>query len=302
MKDLISIIIPFYNSGTTLKNCIESILNQTINNYEIILINNSSNDSSTQIAIDYSNKYKFIHYYNIKERNVSTARNTGLANSNGNIICFIDSDDLVHKNYLKIMYNNFKSNDLIICNYSTKIFLLNDKIKKNKVLNKTNCFNSILKNKKIKGYVWNKFFKKEIIDNNNITFNNKLKIGEDTEFVFNYLKFCKKIVFIDSKLYYYNNSENNTVNNVNNYENVLYCLDHIYHEYKKYNCDKNNLQLINYYYLKKYYEIKYYNKNFNNYKNIYFSNKLKFNYKFKLFLYKNFTQTIIIIKKVRNKI
>ncbi len=302
MKDLISIIIPFYNSESTLKKCIEAILNQTINNYEIMLINNSSDDLSTQIAIDYSNKYKFIHYYNIKERNISTARNIGLVNSNGNIICFIDSDDIVHKNYLKIMYNNFKDNDLIICNYSKKEFSLNDKIKKIKILSKSECFYSILRNKKIKGYVWNKLFKKEIIYNNNITFNNKLKMGEDTEFVFNYLKFCKKIVFIDSKLYYYYNRGNNTVNNINNYENALRCWDHLYQEYKRYNCDKNSLELINYYYLKKFYEIKYYSKNFNNYKKIYFSNKLKFSYKLKLFLYKNFTQIIIMAKKVRNKI
>ena len=78
MKDLISIIVPFLNSEKTLDKCIKSILNQTVDNYEIILIDNSSTDKSKNTATSYSKKYNFIKYYNIKKRSVSAARNKGL--------------------------------------------------------------------------------------------------------------------------------------------------------------------------------------------------------------------------------
>lgn len=302
MNDLISIIIPFLNSEKTLNRCIESILNQTINNYEIILIDNNSTDSSKNIALTYSKKYKFIHCYNIKDRNVSLARNKGLSEAKGNIICFIDSDDIINKNYLKIMYDNFKNNDLVICNFTSNKYMLNDKIKYIKEIDKNDAFNLILKNKNIRGYVWNKLFKKDIIKNNNIIFNKNLKIGEDIEFVFNYLKFSKNIVFINSNLYYYNMNENNSVNNVDNYKYALYCWANLFNQYKNYNSHYKNLDLINYFYLKKYYELKYYDKNIKINNTLYFSNKLNLNYKFKLFLYKNLTPIIILLKEVRNKI
>ena len=128
MKDLISIIVPFLNSEKTLDKCIKSILNQTVDNYEIILIDNSSTDKSKNIATSYSKKYNFIKYYNIKKRSVSAARNKGLSEAKGNLICFVDSDDYISEKYLEIMHRELMNNDLVICNFTSNNSKVNDKI------------------------------------------------------------------------------------------------------------------------------------------------------------------------------
>ena len=302
MKDLISIIVPFLNSEKTLDICLKSILNQTINNYEIILIDNNSTDNSKDIAISYSKRYNFIKYYNIQKRSVSIARNKGLNEAKGNIICFIDSDDVISKDYLKIMYKNLINNDMVICSFTNNKNKLNAKIKYIKKIDNNKIFNLILKDKKIRGYVWNKMFKKEIIKKYNILFKEKLIIGEDIDFVFNYLLHCNNITFVNSNLYYYNLNNTNTVNNVDNYKYALEGWINLFNKYKKYKYDDTNMDLINYFYLKKYFEIKYYNKNIKKSNEIYFSKKLNLNYKIKLFIYKNLTPVIIILKKLRRKL
>lgn len=302
MKDLISVIIPFFNSEKTLDTCIKSILKQTINNYEIILIDNNSTDKSKEIALSYSKQYKSIKYYNIKKQSVSAARNKGLNESKGNIVCFVDSDDFISKEYLGIMYENLNNNDIVICNFTSNKNKLNDKIKYIKKIDSKKIFNLILKDTKVRGYVWNKIFRKNLIEKNNIYFNENLIIGEDIDFVFNYLCHCNNITFVNSKLYYYNISNNNTVNNINNYKYALEGWLNLFNKYKKNNNDDTNMDIINYFYLKKYYEIKYYNNSIKRSNKIYFSNKLNLNYKTKLFIYKNLTPLIIILKKLRRKL
>lgn len=300
MKRLISIIVPFYNSESTLKNCIESILKQTINNFELILIDNNSSDHSTNIALSYSKKFDFIYYYNINEKNVSKARNIGLSRAKGNYICFVDSDDIIDVNYLKILYENIKRHDMSICSFTRKKFLLNSKIKKNTKITKTQIYNYILKNRRISGYVWNKCFKKNIIDKYKIKFNTKLKIGEDIDFVFEYIKHCKRINFIDANLYYYSLNKNGAVCNKENYKYALNSWENMYKKYKSLNYDEKNLNLIAYFYFKKFYETKYFEKTIKLNNEIILLNNKNINYMIRLFLYKNFTFVIIILKKARN--
>ena len=301
MKDFISIIVPFLNSEKTLEKCIKSILNQTINNYEIILVDNDSIDLSKNIALYYSQKYNFIHYYNIHHKNVGLARNFGLKKSKGNIICFVDSDDIISNNYLKLMYENYKDNDLVICNFTSNKHKLENKIKYKKKINTQEAFEAILQDKKVRGYVWNKLFRKEILENKNINFNCNLIIGEDVDFVFEYLKYCNNTTFINGKLYYYNRRKDNTVNNINNYKYALKSYENLFNKYKNYNKNYKNMNFINYLYLKKYYELKYYKKNTIKSNKTYFSNNQKFLYNLKLFIYKTFIPLIILLKKVRDR-
>ena len=163
-------------------------------------------------------------------------------------------------------------------------------------------WNKFLNHKKIRGYVWNKMFKKDIIINNNIIFNANLKIGEDINFLFNYIKYSKNFVFIDANLYYYRNTKNNTVNNVNNYKYALDSWKTLFKEYREYHNNTKDMDLINYFYLKKYYELKYYDKKIKKSNDVYFSNKIKLNYKIKLFIYKNLTSIVILTKKVKKKL
>ena len=300
MKNLISVIIPVYNSEKTLDKCINSILNQTYNNYEIILVNNSSTDSSKEIINKFIKNYKSIKYFNINEQSVGKARNKGLSVANGEFICFIDSDDIVHKNYLKTLIDNINKHDMSICAFTNNIKKMTDSNKSITHLNQSQALEHILNNRKIQGYVWNKLFKSNIIKNNNLQFNETLKIGEDIDFVFEYLKYCKNIIYVNKKLYYYNKNTNNTVTNIENYK---FCLASWENMFKKYRTLKKykSMDLINYYYLKKCYEMSYYNLNINTNNKLYFSNKFNLTFKLRLFLYKNFTSIIILAKKVRDR-
>jgi Glycosyltransferases involved in cell wall biogenesis len=107
----ISIIVPVYNVEGLLIQCIESILNQTFQSFELILINDGSKDKSGEICEKYAANDSRIVYVNQNNQGVSSARNNGIEVSSGKWICFIDSDDLVGVNYLSNLYNAVTTND-----------------------------------------------------------------------------------------------------------------------------------------------------------------------------------------------
>ena len=115
MNKLISIIVPLYNKDQYIKRCLLSILNQTYNDFEIIIINDGSTDNSEQIVRELNNKK--IRFYTTNNKGVSHARNFGIREAKGEYVCFVDADDYVSPNYLSTMiYNMDKNVDLIITN------------------------------------------------------------------------------------------------------------------------------------------------------------------------------------------
>lgn len=125
MKVKLSVIIPVYNVEDYLKQCLESVINQTLKEIEIICVNDGSTDNSKQILEDYANKDKRIKIINKKNAGLGAARNTGMEYAKGEYIGFVDSDDWVDKNAFKKLYENAKSNnsDIVIC----PIKLINEK-------------------------------------------------------------------------------------------------------------------------------------------------------------------------------
>ncbi len=109
MDKLFSIIVPVYNTEKYLNKCIDSILNQTINNYEIIIINDGSTDNSLKKLSEYKNKDN-IKIINQENKGLSSARNTGLKHSKGDYIIFIDSDDYIDKSFLENINKNLDKN------------------------------------------------------------------------------------------------------------------------------------------------------------------------------------------------
>jgi glycosyltransferase involved in cell wall biosynthesis len=178
---LVSIIIPVYNAEKYLNQCIESILNQTYKNIEVILVNDGSSDNSGIICDNYANtdnRIKVIHQIN---QGVSSARNRGIENSKGEFLSFVDSDDWILDKYLEDLLSPFleeKNVDLVICDFIKdsmdigpisefkKIIYNDDDIKKN-------VKEDVNSDKRIFGYsVVAKCFRKCIILNNNIRFDN----------------------------------------------------------------------------------------------------------------------------------
>lgn len=165
----ISVIVPVYNVEQYLPQCLDSIINQTYKNLEIICVDDGSPDNSGKILDEYAKKDKRIKVIHQENQGVSVARNTGLDNATGEYIGFVDPDDWIEANYYETLIHSAKENnaDVVQCGYKTYC----DKIDKVVVWKKTIAtnFKNIIKNLK-RGYVWNKLWKAELIQKNNLRF------------------------------------------------------------------------------------------------------------------------------------
>lgn len=212
----LSIVIPNYNNEKYIELCINSILNQTFNNYEIIIIDDGSNDKSIEIIesiIKNKKNIKLIKQYN---QNASIARNKGIEIAKGEYMLFIDGDDFLNdKNTLTNMINKINGNDLLLCNY--KIVDEN-----NKFIGSYHVTDEIIKdsNDIIEKYAFisavptNKLFKTKIIHDNNIFFDN-VDIGQDLNFYLKYLALCKSVIVIDDYSYCYRRNNNGMTRKIN---------------------------------------------------------------------------------------
>lgn len=207
----VSIIVPIYNTKKSLKKCIDSLINQTEKNIEIILINDGSTEDIDEIINLYDDKR--IKYFKRTNHGIGCTRNYGINISNGEYLMFIDSDDYILSDCVSKMYEKaIKSNcDLVISDYLEErdgktliksfIDFKDTSLKENSSL--LNCINL---------GPCNKLYKKDLLTNNNIKFAEKLKY-EDVPFVFKSLIFANKIGKINETLSVYvihQNSETTT--------------------------------------------------------------------------------------------
>lgn len=203
----VSIIIPVYNAEKYIDDCLKSLICQTYKNIEIVLVDDGSKDNSYNICLQYSKEYDFIKTYHKKNGGPSSARNFGINKSTGEYICFVDSDDTVSKDYVEKLLQN--EADLIICGFvelygkTKRIKKICDDIQK---YNNEEIYIKLLESSESDKFnsPWGKLYKKDIIDSNDVVFDESLKMGEDLIFNINYLKYCKSFIIIPDCLYYYN--------------------------------------------------------------------------------------------------
>ena len=235
-SDLISVIVPVYNSEKYLNICVESILKQTYKNIEVILINDGSTDASLSICNKYKELDKRVIVINQKNNGVSAARNKGLEISNGNYISFIDSDDHIKPTYLEELHNAIIKNnaDVVRCcaifedgneNHRIESISIKGKYKTDDLLAK-HLSKFLTYNNNIGCYVWALLTKKEIAPK----FNKNLSYMEDTVYYLQLMENAKTFYFLDSPLYYYVYNSAGLSKNYNNFlENIKKLLD----SYKK---------------------------------------------------------------------
>ena len=205
----ISVIVPVYNSELTIKKCVDSIINQSYKNIEIILINDGSTDNSLKMCNDLVKKNSNVIFINQENHGVSYSRNVGIELATGDYIGFVDSDDYIEKDMYKIMVENFDSKTSIVaCN----LFIEETTGKQLKNLNYHDCLidrlvlpTEIYNNKSIQGYVCNKLYKSEIIKKNNIKFSEDYCVLEDDLFNYSILSYNEDLLvkYINKKLYHY---------------------------------------------------------------------------------------------------
>lgn len=203
--DVISVIVPIYNSERLLRRCINSILTQTLTDFELLLIDDGSNDSSGAICDEYSAKDSRVHVFHKPNGGVSSARNLGLDNAHGEWISFVDSDDWVSESYLSNLFENSEGVDLVF-NYATRHE--NGNVCKEKYppqLINSQELNISLRHNELNWHTspWSKLFKKELIDEHGLRFPMGMHIGEDAVFLFSYIFNCSTIRFICTCDYQY---------------------------------------------------------------------------------------------------
>ena len=219
----ISVIIPVYNVEKYLKRCLDSVINQTYKNLEIILIDDGSTDKSGNICDEYAAKDKRIIVIHKENGGLSDARNKGLDICTGDYISFIDSDDWIENGFYEYVVNNVKDNDLLIFDY----YITNGKnskwikYKNTEVeLSKEKCLIELAK-AKLQSYTCNKIYKLDLFDN--IRFP-KGRNYEDQAIIHLIIDKCNKIMYYDKAFYYYYQNPNGITYTVNykNYRDFLY--------------------------------------------------------------------------------
>ena len=171
-KPQISIIIPVYNVEKYINRCLDSILNQTYKDYEIILMDDGSKDNSLKIIKEYEKKYNFIKVFSQKNSGPASARNNALKKAVGEYIMFIDSDDYIDKDYVENYINNSKNYDIVIGGFR--------KVDDKKVLFKRKLKDCEFSKYIVTGPVCH-LYKRSLISDNNIQFL-ITKMSEDTYF------------------------------------------------------------------------------------------------------------------------
>lgn len=245
IMDKISIVVAVYNAEKTLKKCVDSLLNQTYNNIEIILVNDCSKDNSLDICKEYSKANDNVKVIsNDRNSGVSDTRNNGIDNSTGEYICFVDSDDYVESNYIEVLYYYYqKYNTVPICG-----FVYHDEYNHAKpvkyswsgdegLVSLGEAFK--LKSELYLTALWNKLFDRKLIVDRNIRFDTNVSVGEDLRFSVDY--FIKnnvdKICVLSEPLYHYMKLTDNSLmsNFVDNFDREKDNLDLIRSLAIKYN-------------------------------------------------------------------
>lgn len=209
----VSIIVPVYNVEKYIEKCILSLINQSLREIEIILINDGSTDGTIGILREYEKKDNRIRVIDQENRGISYSRNIGINMAKGEFIGFVDSDDWVSNDMYRILYEKMKLNDadFATCNsYNVKKnIILPEFIVSNKILNVNSqnikeFFDKTMIS--VASVVWKNLYKKEIIINKKIYFQSREVILQE-DYLFNcmYALFIKKAILIDENLYYYRN-------------------------------------------------------------------------------------------------
>lgn len=225
----LSVIIPIFNTEQYLAKCLESVIKQSIQDLQIICINDGSTDNSLEILKEFSRKDSRILIIDQKNQGVSAARNAGLKIAKGKYIGFVDSDDTIAPAFFENLYiiaEREHCNIVFSKSLSQKSFLKNDK-----KYNKKEIIAEILPLYFMEdGYnaIWNKLYSVSIITNNNIVFQLDKSHGEDADFNIHYLLHAEHLFNVNYSGYHYRETEGSATRNAakfNYLQNAVYTFE-----------------------------------------------------------------------------
>ena len=226
----VSIVVPAYNVENYIEKCLESLLNQTLQDIEIIVVNDGSKDNTKQKILSFRDKYpNKVKYLEKENGGLSSARNFGMPYAKGEYVAFLDSDDYVETNMYEEMYNEAKKEnyDMVECDfiweYPNKLKEDHGKIAKNKK-------ELIINNRVV---AWNKLIKREILEKSKLEFPFGLRY-EDVEFFYKLVPYLNKVSIVNKCFIHYVQRENSIVNTQNSRtKEIFQILDNVIKYYKE---------------------------------------------------------------------
>lgn len=251
ISDLVSIIIPVYNVENYISQCIDSIINQTYKNLQIIIVNDGATDNTDKICEEYLKKDSRIELYNKKNGGVSSARNYGISKANGKWILFVDSDDWIEKNTIERCMQYLQYGEYDICFIGYKACYSEKEMKQ--VSNLSNVvtvdiekedfqdFQEHILNRDrkicVKREIFKlasacKIYKKDLIIQNNIHFPESINNGEDAVMNLYAYYYAQKGICIEEKLYCYRQHNKSETHKLN--MNIENCMDKLFDLEKKF--------------------------------------------------------------------
>ena len=208
-SSLVSIILPVYNAEKTIKRCLNALIEQTYPNIEVVCVNDGSTDNSLEILNEFAKKDERIKVFNNENHGAAKSRNFALSHACGAYIMFCDADDRYEKDMVETMVSAVVENNVDIAMCDCNIIDLSDGKLQNESVNNYHYlhlkgfYKLTEKNlRKINVVLWNKIFKKDIIDRYNIEYPEKYE-HDDCIFVYKYLSQCKTYYGVDKELYNY---------------------------------------------------------------------------------------------------
>lgn len=202
-NQLVSILVPVYNVESYLSQCLDSLINQTYNNLQIVLIDDGSKDNSWSIMQDYATKDNRIEIYHQENAGVATTRNNLLEKIKGEYVLFVDSDDWIELDMVEFLITKVteENAEMAVCGN-----VVNNGIpKKNykeETWGKEKVIEEFLRHTNFNGSLWNKLFSVKLLKNNP-TFNPEISYGEDALFTWQLIQEVQNVVVTNKQLYHY---------------------------------------------------------------------------------------------------
>lgn len=256
----VSIIVPVYKTEKYLYRCVDSILAQTFNDWECILVDDGSPDGSGEICDEYAQKDARIRVIHKENGGPSSARNYGLDVAKAEYVWFVDSDDWIELDSLSIMYDIMEKTQADICFFELnpistitieKPFsfssFIDSKQKLSVYKSKSECAKAIMNLEMCGGFGWtcNKWFKKSIIDIDNLRFDQRFSIQEDHLFTLSYMLHVRSITILKTCPYFYFVREGSLLKKQHPYLNTKDRNEAVYNA-RKTLCNKFDITDINY--------------------------------------------------------
>ncbi len=235
----VSVVVPVYNVEKYLKRCLDSLVNQTLKDIEIIIVNDGSLDNSPKICEEYKRKYSNIKYISQENQGLSAARNAGIEIAIGDYIGFVDSDDFVKEDMFSFLYNNAIENNVEIscCGHETyyddNTTKLNTKKGIKKLYSKEEALDYFLLQEYFDVVTWNKIYKRELFKNIRFPVG---KIYEDIQTIYKLIYLSDGLYFDSTPKYFYYKRKD-SISNAKFNKDTLKLINYI-DDYVDF-CDKN---------------------------------------------------------------